>query len=171
MTTGATVVVAGGGAVVGVTAVVGGEVVVAFVAGFGLELAGVVVGAVLGSTHPAMAQEAKPPPVNVIEVSGYLDGVEVDFITKALGEADRDGAQALVIQLNSALSSFSEPVPPRLGWFQASGNSSAMPCAWSRDMSVTRAANTGWPRSSAMASICFPSPPWPWPGIGRSRPA
>ncbi|MCU1346800.1 MAG: hypothetical protein JWL70_3066, partial [Acidimicrobiia bacterium] len=61
-----------------------------------------VVSAVLGLSGSATAQEAKVPPVNVVQVSGYLDRVEVDFITKALKDAQKDGAQALVLQMNSS---------------------------------------------------------------------
>ncbi len=40
-------------------------------------------------------------PVDVIEVSGLIDQVLVDFVDRALGAAADDGAQLLVIQLNS----------------------------------------------------------------------
>lgn len=51
----------------------------------------------------AMAQESAdtPPPVNVIEVSGLVDEIVVDFVSGAIIGAERDGAQALVIQMNT----------------------------------------------------------------------
>lgn len=51
----------------------------------------------------ASAQEATdaPPPVNVIEVSGLVDEIIVDFVSGAIAEAETDGAQALVIQMNT----------------------------------------------------------------------
>jgi membrane-bound serine protease (ClpP class) len=39
--------------------------------------------------------------VDVIEVTGLIDAVETDFITDSLRAAERSGAEALVIQLNS----------------------------------------------------------------------
>ena len=41
------------------------------------------------------------PPIDVIEVSGLIDPVQVDFVGKAIDRAERDDVQALVIQLNS----------------------------------------------------------------------
>jgi membrane-bound serine protease (ClpP class) len=40
--------------------------------------------------------------VDVIEVTGLIDPVEVDFIADSLGSAERSAAEALVIQLNSS---------------------------------------------------------------------
>jgi membrane-bound serine protease (ClpP class) len=40
--------------------------------------------------------------VDVIEVTGLVDPVEVDFITASLRSAERSGAEALVIQINSS---------------------------------------------------------------------
>jgi membrane-bound serine protease (ClpP class) len=67
-----------------------------------LAIALVVVGAVLGLSGTVTAQTATSAPVNVVQVSGYLDRVEVDYITKAISEAQHDGAQALVLQMNSS---------------------------------------------------------------------
>jgi len=40
--------------------------------------------------------------VTVIQVNGYLDPIEADFINRAVGQAERDHVDALVIQLDSA---------------------------------------------------------------------
>jgi membrane-bound serine protease (ClpP class) len=63
----------------------------------------------LAAGRPARA--AEPPPrqlpaaasraVDVIEVSGRIDPIEVDFVTRSLRQAERDGDEVLVIQLNS----------------------------------------------------------------------
>ncbi len=55
---------------------------------------------------PAGAQDGAddgddPGFVQVIEVSGLIDPIEVDFITRSLTEASNDGALALLLQLNS----------------------------------------------------------------------
>lgn len=53
---------------------------------------------------PAAAAPAQAPDagyVSVIEVSGLLDRVLVDFVRTEIDEAERDGALALVLQLNS----------------------------------------------------------------------
>jgi membrane-bound serine protease (ClpP class) len=52
--------------------------------------------AVLAS--PANAASGR---VDVIEVTGLIDPVEVDFIAHAIGDAEAAGAEALVVQLNS----------------------------------------------------------------------
>jgi membrane-bound serine protease (ClpP class) len=39
--------------------------------------------------------------VNVVQVSGYLDPVLFDFVTDAIDASERDGAEALVVQLDS----------------------------------------------------------------------
>lgn len=50
----------------------------------------------------ALAQEADPPAhVDVIEVIGLVDDIQVDFVKDALREAEEGGAEALVIQINS----------------------------------------------------------------------
>jgi membrane-bound serine protease (ClpP class) len=49
---------------------------------------------------PAGAQ-ARPVGIDVIEVSGLLDPVNVDFIARSLDEAQADGASALVVRLDS----------------------------------------------------------------------
>src|SRR4051812_8144303 len=49
---------------------------------------------------PAGAQSDRVG-VNVIEVSGLLDPVNVDFISRSVEEAEHDGASALVIRLDS----------------------------------------------------------------------
>jgi membrane-bound serine protease (ClpP class) len=57
--------------------------------------------ALLLGASPAHAQTTDEPPVDVIQVSGLIDPVLVDFIDHALDDAETDGAQALVLQLNS----------------------------------------------------------------------
>jgi membrane-bound serine protease (ClpP class) len=41
------------------------------------------------------------PPVHVLQVSGLFDEIVVDSITDAIDRAERDGAQALILQTNS----------------------------------------------------------------------
>ena len=48
----------------------------------------------------ASAQE-RTPHVDVIEVIGLVDTVQVDFVSDALRDAEKGGAEALVIQVNS----------------------------------------------------------------------
>ena len=50
---------------------------------------------------PARAQSDERTTIDVIEVSGLLDPVNVDFIARALAEAQADGVEALVIRLDS----------------------------------------------------------------------
>ena len=52
--------------------------------------------------RPAAAQTTDPGYVQVIEVSGLLDRVLVDFVETQISEAEDEGALALVLQLNSA---------------------------------------------------------------------
>ena len=50
----------------------------------------------------ALAQEVEATPhVDVIEVIGLVDDIQVDFVKDALRDAEKDGAEALVIQINS----------------------------------------------------------------------
>src|SRR5215210_3513235 len=69
-------------------------------------LAAVTLGAALvGLVGPAAAAPAgdrSSAYVAVIEVSGLLDDVLVDFVETQIGEAEDAGAVALVLQLNSA---------------------------------------------------------------------
>ena len=51
--------------------------------------------------RPAVRVENGDPFVDVIEVSGLIDPVMKQFILDSLDTAERDGAEALVIQLNS----------------------------------------------------------------------
>lgn len=51
--------------------------------------------------EPTQSEAASLPPVDVLQVSGLFDGVLVDEITKALDRAADDGAQALVLQVNT----------------------------------------------------------------------
>jgi membrane-bound serine protease (ClpP class) len=53
---------------------------------------------------PVAAQEQEDQParvVDVVEVSGYLDPILDDFLRDAIGAAEEDDVEALVIQLNS----------------------------------------------------------------------
>src|SRR5687768_16057277 len=68
-------------------------------------LAAVLLG-LAAALHPspadaAPAQGDDPGHVRVIEVSGLLDEVLVDFVETQISEAEEDGAIALVLQLNS----------------------------------------------------------------------
>lgn len=60
----------------------------------------IAVGLVALAPAAAGAQRATPH-VDVIEVIGLVDGVQVDFVTDALRSAEKGGAEALVIQVNS----------------------------------------------------------------------
>ena len=66
-------------------------------------LAMTVLGAVLVIVGPAAAAfaQSSTTQVDVIEVSGYLDPVLVDFVSSAIDEAEEQGAISLVLQLNS----------------------------------------------------------------------
>ena len=69
-----------------------------------LSTALVVLGVVLAlSSSSAGAQTAGPttPPVDVFEVSGFVDAPVADGIEHAISRAETDGAQALVLQMNS----------------------------------------------------------------------
>src|SRR5690606_20982993 len=66
----------------------------------------VLLAAVVVSAKPAGAEVAQADPradgyVSVIEVSGLLDRVLVDFVETQLAKAEENGAIALVLQLNS----------------------------------------------------------------------
>lgn len=54
-----------------------------------------------GDDDDVGADTGSVPPVDVIELSGLLDPVTVDFVTLRLDTAAENGAQALIIQLNS----------------------------------------------------------------------
>jgi membrane-bound serine protease (ClpP class) len=59
---------------------------------------------VMTTAGAAGAQEAPGPstaPVDVFEVSGYIDAPVADGIAGAIRRAEQDGAQALVLQMNS----------------------------------------------------------------------
>lgn len=67
-----------------------------------------------GSGGPVAAQqgdsgESSPSFVNVVQVSGYLDPVLVDFLADAIDASEREGAEALVVQLDSPGSVVSTP--------------------------------------------------------------
>ena len=71
-------------------------------AGLTAALLGVVVLLVGAPAQAAPAQEAGGGYVSVIEVSGLLDRVLVDFVETQITEAEEGDAIALVLQLNSA---------------------------------------------------------------------
>lgn len=60
-------------------------------------------GAAAGTTVPdgLAAETGSTRFVDVVEVSGYLDHIELDFLNEALDSAESTGAEALVIQLDS----------------------------------------------------------------------
>jgi membrane-bound serine protease (ClpP class) len=66
-----------------------------------LAIALIALGAVLGLASAAQGQETGTPPVDVVEVSGLLDDVNADFVRRSIERAETDGAQALVLQMNS----------------------------------------------------------------------
>ena len=69
-----------------------------------LAIALLAVGAVLGFSSAAGAEARTapaPPPVDVFEVSGLIDPILADQIDQAIGRAEANGSQALVLQLNS----------------------------------------------------------------------
>ena len=61
---------------------------------------GVIV-AVFGVGRSASAAAEATPPVDVLQVSGYLDRILANEIRNAIQRAETDGAQALVLQMNS----------------------------------------------------------------------
>ncbi len=68
--------------------------------------AGATAGATTGTTAtPGAAgtssSSAEPAPVDVLKVSGLLDPIVADNIEQAIGRAETDGAQALVVQLTT----------------------------------------------------------------------
>ncbi|MGH9280856.1 MAG: NfeD family protein [Acidimicrobiales bacterium] len=58
-------------------------------------------GTVLVEARSAAAQPAAPPPVDVIEVTGRIDAIEADFISRSIDASERQGSQMLVLQLDS----------------------------------------------------------------------
>ncbi len=54
-----------------------------------------------GRAQAAEEQVPSPGPVDVLQVSGLIDPIVVDAIDDAIDRADADGAQALVLQVNS----------------------------------------------------------------------
>src|SRR3954469_18496413 len=53
------------------------------------------------SAGAAPAQSVSLPAVDVINVTGLIDPVQADFLRKAVTTAANDGAEALIVQLNS----------------------------------------------------------------------
>ena len=69
-----------------------------------LLILGLLVAAALGMgllTAPASAAAPLPPHVDVIEIVGLVDPVQVDFVSDALRKAEKSGSEALVIQVDS----------------------------------------------------------------------
>src|SRR4051794_33249297 len=54
----------------------------------------------LWSAAPASAQE-RPRVVDVVQVSGYLDPITMNFLNHSLDDAERRQVEALVVQLDS----------------------------------------------------------------------
>ena len=56
-----------------------------------------------GGTGAAAADDAPAaaPPVDVVQISGFVDRITLDAWRRAIERAERNGAQALVVQLNS----------------------------------------------------------------------
>ena len=67
----------------------------------GIALVGVPPSGAQPATTAPSAPAAAVAPLDVIEVKGRIDGIEVDFISRSIAEAQRSGSQALVIQLDS----------------------------------------------------------------------
>ena len=57
---------------------------------------------------PELPLQNPPPPVDVIEVTGWIDAIEADFIGRSIATSERAGSQLLVLQLNSPGSILSE---------------------------------------------------------------
>lgn len=69
--------------------------------GFALLLAGQVLAMAGGGSAGAEGTASRLDPVDVVEVSGLLDEINVDAIENAIGRSARNGSQALILQLNS----------------------------------------------------------------------
>lgn len=72
-------------------------------------------------TAPAAASDdgsddgqVSAPPVHVLQVSGLFDEIVVDSITNAIDDADSEGAQALILQVNTRGSVVSDATMERL---------------------------------------------------------
>jgi membrane-bound serine protease (ClpP class) len=65
--------------------------------------ASVLLGGLAGPPAGAQDDGASTPaaPVDVLQVSGLIDEIQVDSIGRAIERADDDGAQALILQMNS----------------------------------------------------------------------
>jgi membrane-bound serine protease (ClpP class) len=77
------------------------------------------------STSSASAQGSEPA-VDIVEMSGLIDAVVADDVTKAITRAEQDGAEALVIQLNSKGSVI---VPEQMARLAEAIHNSAVPVA------------------------------------------
>ena len=71
------------------------------VCGLALVIAGPVLGLMSGSGASAAEESQKLAPVDVVEVSGMVDSIVADSIEKAITRSQANGAQALVLQLNT----------------------------------------------------------------------
>lgn len=54
-----------------------------------------------GGPAAAQGDEAAPGTVDVLQVSGLIDPIVIESIDDAIARAERDGAQALILQMNS----------------------------------------------------------------------
>ena len=84
-----------------------------------------VTGSASGQESPA-ATDAAEPAVDIVEMSGLVDDVVADGVTKAIERAEEDGAEALVIQLNSKGAVVS---PERLAQVAGAIHGSSVPVA------------------------------------------
>lgn len=69
--------------------------------GFGLLLAAPVMGMVASGAARAESTSADLAPVDVVEVSGLMDDINVDAIARAIDRSSTNGSQALILQMNS----------------------------------------------------------------------
>jgi membrane-bound serine protease (ClpP class) len=60
-----------------------------------------VVGGLLMGTTPAPAAAPRPSVIDVVEVSGRIDPVTVDFLRRSIANAEQGGSEVLVVQLDS----------------------------------------------------------------------
>src|SRR5262245_27265757 len=53
------------------------------------------------ASKPEITPAADLAPVNIVQVSGLIDEILIDEIESSIREAERSGAQALILQVNS----------------------------------------------------------------------
>jgi membrane-bound serine protease (ClpP class) len=92
----------------------------------GLLLSGAGLLALAGTASAQSADDSTEGPVDIVEVSGLVDQVVVDDLTKAIERAADGGAQALVVQLNSKAAVVS---PERMARLAEAIHGSSVPVA------------------------------------------